>query len=201
MRPKQTRNARFLPFVSVEVALVQWPAEQDRREELRRTGQPRLLLVERGAPPIPTDELEDWIRLPADDLDLRVRVEALRRRTGTDAGVVPELDDDGVLRLGDRWVSLPPVEARLTRALLDRFGAVVSRDALARAGWPGGSPGRNALDVHVLRLRRRLSPLRLAIRTVRSRGYLLERSDGRGQVAAEAGRPPPPDLVRRISVG
>jgi two-component system OmpR family response regulator len=201
MRPKQTRNAASLPFVSVEVALVQWPAEQDRREELRRAGQPRLLLVERGAPPIPTDELEDWIRLPADDLDLRVRVEALRRRTDSDAGLVPVLDDDGVLRLGDRWVSLPPVEARLTRALLDRFGAVVSREALARSGWPGGSPGRNALDVHVLRLRRRLSPLRLAIRTVRSRGYLLERSDGGGQVAPDPGRPTHTNGVRRISVG
>jgi hypothetical protein len=185
----------------VEVALVQWPAEQDRREELRRAGQPRLLLVEQGAPPIPTDELEDWIRLPADDLDLRVRVEALRRRIDNDMGAVPMLDDDGVLRLGDRWVSLPPVEARLTRALLDRFGAVVSRESLARAGWPGGSPGRNALDVHVLRLRRRLSPLRLAIRTVRSRGYLLERSDSGGQVGREALRRVHPNGVRRMSVG
>lgn len=186
--------------VVVEVALVQWPAEQDRREELRRAGQPRLLLVEQGAPPIPSDELEDWIRLPADDLDLRVRVEALRRRTDNDVGAAPMLDDDGVLRQGDRWVSLPPVEARLTRALLDRFGAVVSREALTRAGWPGGSPGRNALDVHVLRLRRRLSPLRLAIRTVRSRGYLLERSD-RGQVAPDAVRQDSANGVRRASIG
>ena len=59
-------------------------------------------------------------------------------------------------------------------ALVGRFGAVVSRDQLARAGWPEGAPGRNALDVHVLRLRRRISPLGLAIKTVRSRGYLLE---------------------------
>jgi DNA-binding response OmpR family regulator len=157
--------------------------------------------VERGAPPIPTDELEDWIRLPADDLDLRVRVEALRRRTDSDAGAVPVLDDDGVLRLGDRWVSLPPVEARLTHALLERFGAVVSRDALARSGWPGGSPGRNALDVHVLRLRRRLAPLRLAIRTVRSRGYLLERADAGGQVAPDLIRPTHGNGVRRMQVG
>ena len=35
-------------------------------------------------------------------------------------------------------------------------------------------PGRNALDVHVLRLRRRIAPLALSIKTVRSRGYLLE---------------------------
>ena len=59
-------------------------------------------------------------------------------------------------------------------AMLDRLGAVVTRDALSRAGWPDGAPGRNALDVHVLRLRRRVAPLGLVIRTVRSRGYLLE---------------------------
>jgi DNA-binding response OmpR family regulator len=62
----------------------------------------------------------------------------------------------------------------------------VSRDALARAGWPDGAPGRNALDVHVLRLRRRLVPVGLVIRTVRSRGYLLEVSDARQQTVREA---------------
>ena len=84
------------------------------------------------------------------------------------------LDPDGVLRYGASWTSLPPVDARLAGALIDRYGAVVNREALSRAGWPGGQPGRNALDVHVLRLRRRLGAVGLAIRTVRSRGYMLE---------------------------
>jgi DNA-binding response OmpR family regulator len=161
----------------VDVVLVRWPVEAVRRDELRKEGRPRLLLLEDGVAP-PTsgvDEVEDWIRVPAGEVDLRARVEGLRRRAEARVEPAPALDDDGVLRLGDRWVSLPPVEARLTAALLDRYGAVVSRDALARAGWPAGAPGRNALDVHMLRLRRRLSPLALAIRTVRSRGYLLER--------------------------
>jgi DNA-binding response OmpR family regulator len=79
-----------------------------------------------------------------------------------------------VLRVDGSWVSLPPVEARLASALLGRYGSVVGRDALAASGWPSGAPGRNALDVHVLRLRRRIAPLQLNIRTVRSRGYLLE---------------------------
>jgi len=161
----------------VDVALVRWPVEAVRRDELRQEGRPRLLLLEDDvAPPqAGPDDLEDWIRVPAGDVDLRARVEGLQRRSEARVDPAPALDDDGVLRLGDRWVSLPPVEARLTAALLDRYGAVVSRDALARAGWPAGAPGRNALDVHMLRLRRRLSPLALAIRTVRSRGYLLER--------------------------
>ena len=87
---------------------------------------------------------------------------------------VPVLDEDGLLHSGGRWVSLPPVEARLAKAMLDRYSAVVSRDALARAGWPQGAPGRNALDVHVLRLRRRIAELGLEVRTVRSRGYLMQ---------------------------
>jgi DNA-binding response OmpR family regulator len=163
----------------VDVVLLRWPAELARRDELAAAGQLRLLLVEgEVAPPVVQDELEDWIRVPALDEDLRNRVDGLRRRVEGRATPVPELDEDGVLRIGGRWVSLPPVEARLMAALLDRYGAVVSRDALARSGWPAGAPGRNALDVHMLRLRRRLDPLELAIRTVRSRGYLLERVAG-----------------------
>jgi DNA-binding response OmpR family regulator len=160
----------------VDVVLLRWPAEQGRRAELLEAGRPRLLLLEDGAaPPVPDDDLEDWIRVPAGEGDLRARVEGLRRRSESKVAPAPDLDEDGVLRLGTQWVSLPPVEARLMGALLERYGAVVSRDALARAGWPAGAPGRNALDVHMLRLRRRLGPLALAIRTVRSRGYLLER--------------------------
>ena len=157
----------------MEVVLVRWPVELPRRTELVAQGRPRLLLVEDGShPPVSDDPLEDWVRVPASDLDVQTRIATLAARA--QAAAAPRLDVDGVLRFGALWVSLPPVEARLTRAMLDRFGAVVSRESLCRAGWPDGAPGRNALDVHVLRLRRRLAPVRLAIRTVRSRGYLLE---------------------------
>jgi DNA-binding response OmpR family regulator len=159
----------------MDVVLLRWPAESHRRDDLIELGTARLLLVEDGAtPPHPHDCLEDWIRVPAPELDLRARIAALESRAGRHSPAVPTLDNDGVLRFDDGWVSLPPVESRLTRALVDRFGAVVGRDTLARAGWPDGSAGRNALDVHVLRLRRRLSSVGLVIKTVRSRGYLLE---------------------------
>lgn len=158
-----------------EVTVVRWPEERSAREELARAGRARLLMVDSvAAPPVASDPLEDWIREPCSDLDVRARMEGLRLRLEQTLELVPELDADGVIRFGDRWATLPPVEARLTGALVRRFGAVVSRDDLVAAGWPDGKPGRNALDVHVLRLRRRLEPVRLAIRTVRSRGYLLE---------------------------
>lgn len=153
--------------------MVRWPVEAARREGFAELGQPRLLLVEDDTePPIGDDPLEDWVRVPAPEIDVQARMATLAARAR--AAAAPRIDVDGVLRFGAMWVSLPPVEARLTRALLERFGAVVSRESLSRAGWPDGAPGRNALDVHVLRLRRRLAPVRLVIRTVRSRGYLLE---------------------------
>ena len=168
--------------LAVNVTLLRWPAESNRREQLCSSSVPRLLLLEEGdAPPLPLDCLEDWIRLPAAEADVHARVTALELRSSCHLSSKPELDDDGVVRLGGGWVSLPPVEARITRTMLGRYGQVVSRDSLAQAGWPDGAPGRNALDVHVLRLRRRLSPLGLVIRTVRSRGYLLE-----AQARAEA---------------
>lgn len=159
----------------MDVVLLRWPLEHQRRDALAAEGRLRLLLVEEGAEaPVSDDLSEDWIRVPADEADVRARIEGLTRRQLVLQPARPELDPDGVLRFGDGWVPLPPVEARLMSALLDRFGAVVSREQLSRAGWPKGSPGRNALDVHVLRLRRRIGPLALAIKTVRSRGYLLE---------------------------
>ncbi len=159
----------------MDVVLIRWPPEAERRQRLVEAGVPRLLLVEDGQPPpTPADCLEDWLRVPASETEMRARVAGLEIRAAHHKAGEPEIDDHDVLRFDGAWVSLPPVEARLTRALLERYGAVVARDLLARAGWPDGAPGRNALDVHVLRLRRRVATVGLAIRTVRSRGYLLE---------------------------
>ena len=171
----------------MDVVLVRWPAEAARRERLREEGATRLLLVESGYPaPTAEDCLEDWIRVPADDGDVQARMLALSARASSHVEDRPVLDGDGVLRFGERWVALPPVEVQLVGALLDRFGAVVGRDALTRAGWPDAAPNRNVLDVHMLRLRRRVQPVGLAIKTVRSRGYLLEAKDPRHESVRRA---------------
>ncbi len=167
-----------------EITLVRWPEQEGTRAVLRAEGRPRMLLLSPTTPaPEPGDAMEDWVRIPVAEADLRARVRWLAHRVAhspparTDSR--PVLDDDGLLRVGAEWVTLPPVEHRLAQALLDRMGTVVSRDVLSTAGWPEGAPGRNALDVHVLRLRRRLAPLEMTIHTVRSRGYLLTMSSSR----------------------
>jgi len=163
----------------MDVVLVRWPEEDARLRQLRETGSPRLLLVNgESEPPESADCLEDWIRLPADDRDMRARVTRLASRSETQQPA-PQVDGDGLLRYRGRWVALSPVESALAITLVDRFGAVVGRDTLARRAWPEGTPTRNALDVHMLRLRRRIAPLGVEVRTVRSRGYLMQAAQPR----------------------
>jgi hypothetical protein len=160
--------------VLMSVEVVQWPAESVRLAELRDAAVPRLLVVDDDAePPVPIDCLEDWVVPGATEREMAARRKALAIRAEQHS-VKPQLDDDGLLHHRDAWVSLSPVEQSLASAMLERFGAVVTRDMLADRAWPTGVPTRNALDVHVLRLRRRIAPLGLEIRTVRSRGYLLQ---------------------------
>lgn len=159
----------------MDVVLLRWPEESSRRTELEVVARPRLLLVEPGEPPPDCrDPLEDWIRLPADDQDVRARLSTLDTRSGIER---PTLDDDGLLWFRGRWVSLSPVEQALAAGLLDRYGVVAGRDSLRKRAWPDGLPSRNALDVHMVRLRRRIHALALEVRTVRSRGYLLQALD------------------------
>ena len=84
-------------------------------------------------------------------------------------------------------VALSPVESRLVRALISRLGAVVSRTDLMDVVWPEERPPRNALDVHISRLRRRLADVQLSITTVRGRGYLLDSLSESGQQLAANG--------------
>ncbi len=163
----------------MEVELLHWPVDNDRLVELRSAGRARLLVIDpETEAPVSGDMFEDWIRRPASIRDLRARIAGLEQRLQALSDERPIIDD-GVLRFDGDWVSIPPVEMRITRVLIDRFAAVARRDHLTRSGWPDGGAGRNALDVHVMRLRRRLGGVGLVIRTVRGRGYLLEADERR----------------------
>ena len=158
----------------VNVEVLRWPADVRRLAELREMAIPRLLVVADDVElPLALDCLEDWVVSGAPEREVDARRRALAMRAEQHS-VHPSLDGDGLLHHRDSWVSLSPVEQSLAAVLLDRFGAVVTREMLADRAWPAGVPTRNALDVHVLRLRRRIAPLGLEIRTVRSRGYLMQ---------------------------
>lgn len=159
------------------MALIRWPDETARRIELGARNMPRLLLLQPGAePPVCVDPLEDWVRVPAAPEDVRARAESLTARYEGHGPSDITLDGRGLLCLGQHQARLTPLQARLVGPLVERSGTVVSRAELIDAGWgvdhTGASP--NALEANLVRLRRRLKPLGLHIRTIRSRGYLLE---------------------------
>jgi two-component system, OmpR family, response regulator len=171
----------------VDVALVHWPAEAERLEQLRARREPRLVVVETGPPPVTADWLEDWLRTPVDQDEVRIRLETLRERARNDVSDLAV--DDGVLRARAHVVVLPPIQARLAAALLERRNAVVSRETLLRRGWPEVKPkDRNVLDVHLARLRRLVAGTGIEIRTVHRRGYLLTAPEAPADVAG--GRKP-----------
>ncbi len=162
----------------IDVQVVRWPGERLAVEDLRAKGIPRLLLLDIGIPvPSMTDCLEDWVRMGVDDADLEARRQAVAARAQAHAAR-PTVDETGVARFRSQWVSLSPVERDLASGLIDRYESVVSRELLAERAWPDGSPSRNAVDVHMLRLRRRVLTIGLEIRTVRGRGYLLQAIPG-----------------------
>jgi biotin operon repressor len=157
-----------------EVKLLRWPAESARRARYRALGVPRLLVVEGEVPaPVCSDLREDWVRAPITRADLRARIAALQARV--EAHQRPQVDPFGILRFADRSVSVSPTETDLLECLTRQFGSLVPRQILRDClpERPGGV-SRNALDLHIMRLRRRIRPLGLVVRNVRGRGYLLE---------------------------
>lgn len=159
----------------MDVALIRWPEEGSRRVELASRELPRLLLLDVEAePPVCHDPLEDWVRVPAPAPDVRARAESLMRRFREQRASTPELNGSGVLRFRGVSVELTPLQSRLMARLLTELGAVVTRHDLLVAGWGDEEGSPNSLEAQLARLRRRIEPLDISIRTVRSRGYVLE---------------------------
>jgi DNA-binding response OmpR family regulator len=161
--------------VPASVAIIKYPSEASALADLRRRGLPRLLLVAaRAAPPDDAlDPLEDWVRVPADPVEVDVRADLLARRHG-DAlrRRTVELGAEGVVRRNGPSVVLTPVEHALLDVLLASEGAIVPRLILEQTARGAGST--MPLKTRMARLRTRIEPLRLAVHVVRGRGYLLE---------------------------
>ena len=160
---------------TTDVRLLRWPQHAEERAWCHDRRIPRILLVEHGhRPPDLVVVYEDWVRpsVPPEDLQIRQQALAGRRR----AFNRPEVDLHGSLVYRDRRLSISPTQVDLVSCLVRDFGDIVLRTTLADC-LPGGSDApacRNVLDLHIGRLRRKIAPMGLSIRTVWGCGYLLE---------------------------
>ena len=110
------------------------------------------------------------------DLECRyldARVKALQN--WFDSRRVPLLDSAGTLSFGSHSITISPTQTELMALLVERFREVVYRNEFVHClALRVPELTRNSLDLHVMRLRRRLLPIDLSIRTVWGRGYMLE---------------------------
>ncbi|HJV67144.1 MAG TPA: response regulator transcription factor [Geomonas sp.] len=121
---------------------------------------------------------DDYVVKPFDPDELAARIRAISRRQ---AGRFSSTIEHGMLTLspathevyfGGEQVTLTAKEFSLLAALLERPGAILSKDTLELRlyGW-GEEVESNALEVHVHNLRKKLG--KTMIRTVRGVGYTI----------------------------
>jgi two-component system OmpR family response regulator len=124
---------------------------------------------------------DDYLTKPFRLEELRLRVEAILRRTRThrvESGVLRcadlEMDDNRhLVRRGGTEVALTPTEYRLLNHLLSNVGIVVTRDRLLEAVW-GPGYGDSVLETAVSQLRKKIdSTGPKLLHTVRGFGYSL----------------------------
>lgn len=130
---------------------------------------------------------DDYMAKPFAMSELAARVRALIRRSQAQAGpkvVHGPLMLDTVARrafLNGESLELAGREWAVLEVLLAKVERVVSKDAIiqAVANW-GEELSLNAIEVYVSRLRAKLEPAGIRIRTVRGFGYMLEEFKERG---------------------
>jgi two-component system OmpR family response regulator len=125
---------------------------------------------------------DDYMIKPFDLPELEARVRALIRRGQSGGASVLShgalvLDTAGRrATLGGEPLDLSARELGVLEVLMMRAGRVVNKEQLAEQlyGWDE-EVGPNAIEVYVHRLRRKLEPAGVNIRTIRGLGYLLEK--------------------------
>lgn len=125
---------------------------------------------------------DDYMAKPFDIREFEARVRSLLRRQ---AGLRSSTVTLGALSLdltsrqfsgNGQVIDLPPRERALLELLVMRAGKVVAKEAIVQSVTSlEDILSDNAIEQYISRLRRRLQPLGLNLRTVRGIGYLLER--------------------------
>ncbi len=182
---------RYLDTYEYEVAILDWRMpklsglEVIRRLRLRGSALPVLMLTARDAAGDRVAGLDegadDYLVKPFDFSELLARVRALQRRGEAVQSLVINVGNlhlDTVTRevsVGSLRPRLTATELSLLEILMHRSPAVVSRRSIALAVWneEADTLGSNTLDVHLARLRAKLSASGAKIEAVRAVGYRI----------------------------
>lgn len=157
----------------------------------RKNPIPIMILTARGEPSEKVAGLDlgadDYVVKPFDVGEFEARVRSILRRQ---AGLHVSEIQIGAIRfdmtarrflIGDDPLDLPARELALLELFFHRAGRVVGKDAIVQSLTSlDDNLSDNAIEQYVSRLRRRLQPHGLQLRTARGLGYMLERTVARG---------------------
>lgn len=124
---------------------------------------------------------DDYLVKPFETEELEARLRALFRRRNADQAVLETIGDLEYDRGGrqltadGRPLDLPRRELAVLECLLDRRGQLVSKTAITDHVYGTGTDvEEKVVEIYISRLRKRLEPHGIRIKTARGLGYLLE---------------------------
>lgn len=172
-------------LILMDINIPNLNGEQLLREIRKNTDTPVIMVTSRTSE---TDEVlsmsygaDDYITKPYNPTILLLRISAVLKRAAGSSQVrtyngLQVNDAKGSLTDGSRELSLTKNEMIIFRFMLDRQGAIVTRDELMTALWDNDEfVNDNALTVNISRLRSKLAELGCedAIETRKKQGYIL----------------------------
>ena len=173
-------------LILMDINIPDLNGEQLLREIRRETDTPVIMVTSRTSE---IDEVlsmsygaDDYITKPYNPTILLLRISAVLKRSSGTASVqsyngLKVNDAKGSLTDGSRDMTLTKNEMIIFRYMLDRQGAIVTRDELMTALWDNDEfVNDNALTVNISRLRSKLADLGCddAIETRKKQGYILK---------------------------
>jgi DNA-binding response OmpR family regulator len=184
---------RHLRAYEYDVAVLDWRMPQHTGveviEELRRAGDrtPILMLTARDTASDRVTGLDsgadDYLVKPFEISELFARIRALQRRPPLTMQPVLECADlrfdpaTRVVSVSERPIAATAIETALIELLLRRSPAIVTRRTIALQVWndEADAVGSNTIDVHIGRVRAKLSDSHAQIETVRGLGYRMSK--------------------------
>ncbi|WP_416883008.1 response regulator transcription factor [Marivita sp.] len=128
---------------------------------------------------------DDYLTKPFEMDELEARLRAMARRKNLQFSVRDELGPLVFDRVGrqllqnNQVIDVPRKEIATLECLLERRGRLVSKAQLITHVYGVGSDSDDsAIEPHVSRLRKRLEPFGIRIKTARGLGYMLEIDGG-----------------------